>query len=163
MSFALADLFGSVKSQMNPVGGSAIIGDADEDEVVAGLADAFWTAKITGGFFSSYRVNVAGTDIEHVDGGDDLERDAAQLIVLVYVVSQLQIRLENLATSRRIKAGPNEVERQQSAQLLRALLDRRAKQLDKLIEDLQDAGRDDLVGILNMPGIAAATGRDFIL
>lgn len=163
MAVLLEDLVPSVKAQLNPLGGPAVVTDDDDEAIIQSLADAFWTAKVTGGFFSSYRVNLAGTQIENVNGGADLPREEQQIVVLMLTLTTLEAKLAAVPNRRKAKAGPNEVERETSASILTALLKSKREAYDALVLEVRRAGRGSNIGVFDQAALAAACGSTFVL
>lgn len=156
MSVPLADLVPAVKAAMNPLGQPPVVTDADDDQIIAALGAAFWTAKVTG-WFPSHRLNVGFTEIVNVtDGGEDLPREEQQIIVLFTVLTSWRAQMVNQPTSRKAKAGPAEVERTYSATVLRAMIEGLEAQIADLTDQMRSGGRGTEVGVLDMAAIGAA-------
>lgn len=132
MSVALATLVPSLRRAVNPPGQQLVT--AGQSEWVGRLADAFWRARLND-FFAGYVLDGNDTAIVPVsNGGDDLDRTMQQLIVQFAALEALRLRLMNLATATRQKAGPVEVETQRAATLLVQLL----KDLTREMQDTKD-------------------------
>lgn len=118
--------------------GQSFVGGTD-DQVVAALANAFWTAR-TRGLFAGYRVNAAGLKIEPVSGAEDLDDVDQQLVVMFAALLAIEAKLLELTTSTRYKSGEQEYETQRSAQVLLQLLKAKRAELDEIRADIVAGG-----------------------
>ena len=82
-------------------------------------SNAFWHARLDG-LFTNYRA-VDGL-VEPISGGEDLPREQQQLLILYAGLDIVLTELRNAQSAFRAKAGPVEYETQQSAPLLREVL-----------------------------------------
>lgn len=118
-SFDLEDLIESLKYEIN-VPGEDAYGSTNTEEWVGRLANGFWKAFLDG-FFGNYAES-AGLIVPR-SGDVTFPRDYQQVVILYTAIEILGQRLLAAKTSFRAKAGPVEYEEEQSATLLRSLLD----------------------------------------
>lgn len=135
MAVALSTLIPDVKSEVSPPGSDLYPNATDEDWEIM-LKNAFWEAVID-------KVIVGYTEIDGdilpiADGGADIPRDVQQLIVYYAGIRTLKNRLADIKTMFRTKAGPVEYETQQSAQVLKALLDEAVRRRNLWLVDRAD-------------------------
>lgn len=140
MAVDLADLIEPLRREVNTPGSDSFP-TAFEDTYLGYLQDSFWQIKLDGiTSFVGYTEDGAGV-VTPIDPSDeDLSRTLQQLIVLYAGIRMVRNQLLNLQTLFRSKAGPVEYETQQSAQLLKAVLDELKFQRNLVLENLSAFG-----------------------
>lgn len=147
MAVDLGDLVESLQREVNPPG-SDLFPNATEDDYLGNLQDAFWEARLDG-MLAGYEerdaivssgFELVGDDYVALDENDDLTRDLQQLVVLYAGVRIVRNHLRAVNTVFRSKAGPVEFETQQSATLLKAILDELKSKRNLVLQRLSDLG-----------------------
>lgn len=101
------------------------------------MRNAFWEAFLDG-FLKDY--NEAEGIISHrSDTTIVIPRDMQQLVILYSAIGILRIKLGNLKTSFRAKAGSVEYETTQSATVLKALLEEFTSRRQHLLETISES------------------------
>ena len=100
------------------------------------LANGFWQAYLDG-FLEGY--SEEDGEISQASGVE-MPKDQQQLIVMYAAIAIIRLRMLNLQTVFRAKAGPGEYEVQQSASVNKALLDEFTARRLYLIQRLADSG-----------------------
>lgn len=135
MAVDLSDLIPSLEREVSPPG-SDLYPDAVDDDWLGQLEDSFWEAKLFG-FFSNY------TDsdglVSPISGTEELSRELQQLIVLFAGIRSTRMKLMNMNTMFRAQAGPVSFETQQSANLLKGILDGLEAKINSLLDALPDS------------------------
>ena len=119
MAVELSDLIPDLLTEVNPPG-SDLYPDATNAEWLSMLRNAFWEAVLDGVITGYPEEDGVVTP---KSGSTDIPRDMQQLVIFYGGVRVLKNQLLNLKTVFRSKAGPVEFETQQSAQVLRGLLE----------------------------------------
>jgi len=101
------------------------------------LKDGFWNAVLEG-LLSGY--TESDGVISSTSGDEAMPRDLQQLIIMYTSIAVLRNRLFSLQTLFRAKAGPVEYEVQQSAQVMKALLDEFSERRKFILQRLSDSG-----------------------
>lgn len=133
-SVDLADLVPSLESALTIPGTTSQYSNATESEWVAKLKNAFWLATLDG-VISGYTSDDDGI-ISPVSGTTTLSGDLQYLVVLYACMDVVRNQLMQMKTVFRAKAGPVEYETQQSAQVLKGLLDAYMKERDLILANL---------------------------
>ena len=136
MAVDLEDLIEDLLTEVNPPG-QDLFPDATNDEWLSHLRNAFWEGVLDG-LINGYE-ELDGV-VTPVNGTVDISREYQQLVIYYAGIRILKNRLMNLNTLFRSKAGPVEYETQQSAQVLKALLDEATKRRNFWLTRLSDAG-----------------------
>lgn len=133
----LSDLASDLQITLNAPGENAY-STVSEDEWVNRLRNAFWDAVLDGlipGYSESEGL------ISPIDtSGVLLARDQQQLIIMYAAISIVRNQLLTLKTVFRAKSGNNEFETQQSAIVLKALLDEFSSRRIYILGRLADTG-----------------------
>lgn len=139
-SVDLYDLIPDLEGALNIPGATSRYANASEDEWAAKLKNAFWTA-FNEGVISGFTCNEDAL-VSPLDASSDqtFGRDLQQIVILYVAINIIQNELLQLKTSIRSKAGPVEYEVQQSAQVLKGLMDSLLSQRDMVIKRLSDLG-----------------------
>lgn len=151
MAFALVDLAERLDASLNPPGGGGLF-VATDDQYKVSLANGFWTGK-TLGLFTGYRVN-GSYEIVASDGGDDLDEDQHQFIVLISAIFAIDTKILAMPSMKRAKAGPTESEIRRQTEALVKLLEQRRNDLKEVIEDVLGSNTTAMYVI---DGVAART------
>lgn len=141
MTVDLNDLTDSLKREVNPPG-TNLYPNATTSTYVGHLRDAFWEAKLFGMMddwvedaaahggpteFGEAIVTPTGAllgyDTPSGFAASDMPRERQQLIVLYAGYRIVLTAFQNLKSAAKYKAGPVEYETQQSAQVLKGVLD----------------------------------------
>lgn len=137
MAVDLSELIGSLRREVNPPGGDAFP-DANDASYLGYLQDAFWEVRLDGMLAGFNELD--GIVKPETAGDPDLSRDLQQLLVLYGGIRMVRTQLTNLNTVFRAKAGAVEYETQQSAQVLKAILDELKSRRALVLERLSDLG-----------------------
>lgn len=132
----LSDLVELVEAQVN-YPGSDFYPDATEDDWVLRLRNAFWQAVLAGlivGYSESDGV------VQPTTGDTPLPQELQQIIICFVEFQALRSKLLELKTAFRVQAGPTKYEVEQSAQVLKALLDDNVRRTNIWLERLSDLG-----------------------
>ena len=132
----LVDLIPDLEYNLNSPGGDEFANVSDE-EWTSRLRDGFWNA-FNDGLLNDY-IEVEGV-VTPRSGDTVMPREQQQIILLYTSIAVLFQQMLRLNTTFRAKAGPVEYETQQSAQLLKALLDDLSQRRIYLLERLAETG-----------------------
>lgn len=138
MAVDLADYVETLKREVTPPG-SSVFSNVSEEVWVGHLADAFWEARLDG-FLSSWEANEDGIVTPTVSGGAELPRDRVALLVLYAGIRILRIQILNTNTAFRAVAGPVEFETQNSATMLKEMLQQLERIKGRLLEQASAGG-----------------------
>lgn len=139
MAVDLGDLIEVLQREVNPPGGN-VFPDATEDNYLGYLQDAFWEAILDGFLVLQTWTESEGIITPVTEGDDDIPRDLQQLVVLYAGIRITRVQLTNLQTLFSAQAGPVKYETQQSATLLKAILDELKMRRDIILTRLSDLG-----------------------
>ena len=141
MAIDLGDLVESLQREVSPPG-TNLFPDAVDDEYFGHLQDSFWEVKLDG---IEPFANYTESDglVSPISGTEELSRDLQQLIVLYGGIRIVRNAMRNINTLFRTKAGPVEYETQQSAQVLKSILDDLAARRNFILNRLSDIGAVD--------------------
>lgn len=131
----LEDLVPDLVVELN-IPGEDAYPTVSNDEWVGYLRNAFWAA-VMDGLLQGYRES-DGIIRPESSNGEIIGRDLQQIIILYAAIAITRSRLLNLRSVFRVKGGNSEYEVQQSAQLLRALLDELTSRREHVISRLSD-------------------------
>ena len=134
-SIDLADLIEDLKAELN-VPGSDSYPAATNPEWLNQLRTAFWETVLDG-LISGY--TESDGEISPDSGTTPLGRDMQQLIIFYAGIKVVRNQLRDIKTTFRSKAGPVEYEVQQSAQVLKTLLDELTRRRNFILARLSDA------------------------
>lgn len=139
MAIDLSDLVELLRSEVDAPGEDSFP-DAVEDDWVNQLRSAFWEVVLDG-VISSYEE----TDgiVTPTSGTTDLARDLQQLVIFYAGVRVIRNKLRTMGTAFRAKAGPVEYETQNSAQVLKSILDELVRKRNVILNRLSDMGSVD--------------------
>lgn len=135
MAVDLYDLVPNIEAALSIPGSASQYANATDDEWVGKLKNAFWHAtldQVITGYTSDEDGMVTPIDA----GGDDLSFELQYLVVLYACMDIVKNQLMQMKTVFRAKAGPVEYETQQSAQVLKGLLDAYMKERDLILANL---------------------------
>ena len=135
-SLDLADLVTPLQAALN-IPGEDIYGTVSPTEWITYLANGFWEAYLDG-LLSDY-IEVDG-EILPISGSTIMSKDKQQLVLMYAAITIMRLRLLNAQTLFRSKAGPVEYEVQQSAQVMKALLDDFSERRKFILQRLSDSG-----------------------
>ena len=116
----LSELIPDLKAAITAPGLTGTYDNVGEEEWVTRLNNAFWTAY-NEGMITGFVVSTDG--IVSSPSNVAMGRDLQQLILMYAAINIVQNQLLQIKTLFRAKAGPVEYETQQSANVLKALLD----------------------------------------
>lgn len=151
MAVDLSDLIDSLKREVSAPGLDQLPGATDAD-YLGNLQDGFWEAFIDGmieGYTETDGI-VTPTD----SGGTDLARDMQQMIVFYAGFRIVRNQLRDVKTAFRTAAGPVKYETEQSANLLKLIMDDLRERRNILLRRLSD------IGSVNTVYIDAVYARD---
>lgn len=142
MAVDLADLIDPLKREVSTPGNEeATYPNATEDSWVGYLQDGFWEIYLDG-FAQGFKV-ADGIVTNRTAGGDDMAGEMQQLVVLYAGIRIIRNELRQLNTSFRAKAGPVEYETQQSAQVLKGVLDELTARRNTILKRLANLDATD--------------------
>lgn len=127
MATSLGDLVDVLKREVNPPGDN-LFPNATDDDFLGYLVDGFWECKLDG-FLSKYEVDNNTANVT-----PDLPDFYKYMVVLWAGVRITRVRLSNLRTSQKSVAGPVSFEYNNSAMVLRAVLDEIKSKKQRLID-----------------------------
>lgn len=160
----LGDLIEALKAEVNPPGSNLYIGATDDDEWLLRLTNAFWECVLYGvisgfvedaasrggedatwgpGVITPSDAEEGYDDTGYVDG-TDISRELQQLIILWAGWKIVLAQMQNVKTKLRTKAGPVEYEKEQSASVLKAVLDAIKEKLDFIIARLSSLTQSEM-------------------
>ena len=141
MAIDLGDLVESLQREVSPPG-TDLFPDATDDDYFGNLQDSFWEIKLDGiEPFANYTESEGL--VSPSSGTTELTRDLQQLIVLYGGIRIVRNAMRNINTTFRAKAGPVEYETQQSATVLKCILDDLASRRNFILNRLSDIGAVD--------------------
>lgn len=138
MAIDLNDLIPDLKAAMSPVGAAeTTFEDVSDDEWASRLKNAFWSAY-NDGLLDGYTCNEDAI-VSPVSGTTEFGRDRQQIVILYCAINEAENGLRQINTRFKAKAGPVEFETEQSATLLKTIMDsllsRRTVILDRLAQE----------------------------
>jgi hypothetical protein len=144
VSVDLGELIEPLRGRVNPPG-TDLFPSATDDDWLVRLTNAFWDARLNG--ISSFMpfTESGGAISPLEDGDDDMSRTLQQLIVVYAAWRVVLARYTDIKTQFRAKAGPVEYEKQQSATVLKAVLDALRSEIDEINDNLSEYGGSDAV------------------
>ena len=141
MAVDLSDLIDMIKAEV----------DAPGEDSFPDALDVDWTNQLQGAFWEAVLDGII-TGYEETDGivtptsgSTDITRDLQQLIVFYAGVRVIRNKLRTMGTLFRAKAGPVEYETQNSAQVLKSIMDELVRKRNLLLSRLSDLGTVDSV------------------
>ena len=138
-SLDMADLIPALESSLTIPGGTSPYANASEEEWLGKLRNAFWHATLDE-VIVGYTADEDGV-VTQIDGTETLPGELQYLIVLYACMDIIRNQLMQLKTVFRAKAGPVEYETQQSAQVLKTLLDQYMTQRDTILDNLANSAQ----------------------
>lgn len=120
--------------------------NAPGEDQFANVSDEEWTSRLRDGFWNAWNDGLLQeyTEVDGVvsprSGSTMISRDQQQIILLYTSINVISQQMFRMNTTFRAKAGPVEYETQQSAQLLKALLDDLTQRRIYLLERLAETG-----------------------
>lgn len=122
MPVDLNELIPDLKAAMSPVGDAETTFEAvSDDEWTSRLKNAFWSAY-NDGLLDGYTCNTDGV-VSPVSGTVEFGRDLQQIVILYCAINEAENGLRQINTRFKAKAGPVEYETEQSATLLKTIMD----------------------------------------
>lgn len=138
MAVDLTDLIEDLQSEVNPPG-SNFFPAATDDDWLSNLRNAFWQARLEGMLPGYEEADGSVTPIH--SSSNDLGRDLQQLIIVYAGIRIVRNTLRGLNTVFRAQAGSVQYETQQSAQVLKGLLDVLMEEKKLILTRLSDVGQ----------------------
>jgi len=143
MAVDLADLVEFVRAEV----------DAPGEDSFPEATDADWTLQLQSSYWELVLDGILGVgDYTEVDGvltpstaTADLPRDIQQLVVFYAGIRVIRNKLRTMGTLFRAKAGPVEYETQNSANVLKSILDELVRKRNLVLNRLSDLGAVDSV------------------
>jgi hypothetical protein len=139
MAVDLGELVDSLRREISPPG-TDLYPDAEEDELVGHLQDAFWEARLHGLFVGYQEADGLVTPIS---GTTEFPRQLQQAVVLYAGYRILLASLQNVSTSFSAAAGPVKFEQGKSAQTLRDVLAAVRDRIKLVLTNLSSYGGSD--------------------
>lgn len=138
MAVDLGDLIEDLQSEVNPPG-STLVPTDDEDAWLSNLRNAFWQARLEG-MLPGYQ-EASGSITPISPTGSDLGRELQQLIIIYAGIRIIRNTIRGINTQFRASAGPVTFETQQSAQVLKGILDDLFEEKKLILLRLSDVGK----------------------
>lgn len=135
----LADLVADMETELS-VPGTATWGAATEEQWVAHLRNAFWEAVLDG-IIVGYTENEGLVSPKSGDG--TLPRELQQVIIYYGGIRIIRNKLLDLKTKFKTSAGTVAYETEQSANVLKGLLDELVRRRNIWLQRLSDMGTTD--------------------
>lgn len=159
MAVDLGDLIDRVKNSADPTG--TLYTELDDNAWITKLVNSFWEIRLNG-MFLGHEENAAArggpavfadaivTPLGVAEGYDepngwassDLPPEHQQFIVVWASYKTALIAFQNLKARFRAKAGPTEFEEENSATMLKAILDQLYDEIKRILANLSDYGID---------------------
>jgi|JI10StandDraft_1071094.scaffolds.fasta_scaffold397839_2 hypothetical protein len=131
----LGELIPDLEVTLSYPGQTATLEAVDPEEWLIRLRNAFWTAYLEG-LITDYSCDDDGI-VSHVSNANEtFSRDMQQIVVIYCGINVVQNQLMQIKTKFKAKAGPVEYETEQSASILKGLLDSYLKQKDLILDTL---------------------------
>lgn len=140
MAVDLSELIDSLKREVGTPGNEdSTFPDALDADWLGHLQDGFWQARLDG-MLEGYQ-ETDGVVTPVASSAADLTRDLQQLVVLYAGIRIVTNQLRGIQTLFRAKAGAVEYETQQSAQVLKEILQELHRRRAVALERLSDLGQ----------------------
>lgn len=130
MTTDLNDYADVLRRRVTPAG-SDLFSNVTDEEMGQRIQDGFWDARLDG-FLVGFTADDEGIVTP------ELPRDLIALAVMYAAITMLQIQVYNLNTRFAVKAGPVEFETENSASVLKTMLDQIFAQRQRLLEELDE-------------------------
>jgi hypothetical protein len=169
MTVDLNDLVDPLKNRVNPPG-TDLFPDATDDTWFLSLQNAFWDVRLHG-MLASWEENAAARggpaafaegiitpigqtddtydDATGFDTNTDMGREFQQLVVVWAAWRTTLTQFQNVRAKFRAKAGPVEFEEEQSASILKTILDQLRDEIKMILFNLSTYGLGDNAGVLD--------------
>lgn len=135
----LTELIPNLEAAITVPGEASPFAATSEDEWIRRLNNGFWDAFNDGLLASTWRCSEDAV-VTPVSGDATFGRDLQQIVILYAAMAIVQQRILQLKTLFRAKAGEAEYETQQSAQVLKTVLDQMLAQKTLVLDRLADGG-----------------------
>ena len=140
-SVDLSELIGDLEAAVTVPGSASPFAASSETEWLTRLRNAFWSAY-NDGIIAGFSCDEDGI-VNPVSGTATFTRDLQQLVIMCAAINIYQNQIMQLKTLFRAKAGQVEYETQQSAQVIKSLLDSLLAQRATILQRLSDGGFTD--------------------
>jgi hypothetical protein len=140
-SVDLSELIGDLEGAVTVPGATSPFAASSETEWLTRLRNAFWSAY-NDGVIMGYTCDEDGV-VSPINGDSTFTRDMQQIVIMYAAINIYQNQMMQLKTLFRAKAGQVEYETQQSAQVMKSLLDSLLAQRATLLQRLSDGGFTD--------------------
>lgn len=140
-SVDLSELIGDLEGAVTVPGATSPFISASDTEWLTRLRNAFWSAY-NDGIISSFVCDEDGI-VSPASGDATFGRDLQQIVIMYAAINIYQNQIMQLKTLFRAKAGEVEYETQQSAQVIKSLLDSLLAQRATILQRLSDGGFTD--------------------
>lgn len=138
MAVDLGDLVEALQNEVSPPG-TNLYPNAVDDEWIGRLKNAFWEGRLRG-MLVGFRVDDTDQIVPVGDGDPDLGEELQQFVVLYAAYKVTLTNFTNLKASFKAQAGPLSFEQQQSATLLKGVLDAIKESIDSILDNLSTQG-----------------------
>ena len=136
----LVDLIPDLEAALTIPGTTSKYAAATDDEWAARLKNGFWSAY-NEGVITGFTCDADGA-VSPTSGTATFARDLQQIVLLYATINVIQNELMQMKNTRSV-AGPVEYEVNQSAQVLKGLLDSFISQKGVILKRLSDLGEVD--------------------
>lgn len=140
-SVDLSELIADLEGAVTVPGTVSPFAASSETEWLTRLRNAFWSAY-NDGIVLGFTCDEDGI-VNPVSGDGTFTRDLQQLVIMYAAINIYQNQIMQLKTLFRAKAGQVEYETQQSAQVIKSLLDSLLAQRATILQRLSDGGFTD--------------------
>ena len=130
----LSDLIPDLEVALTAPGQTDLYSAVDDDEWTTRLKNAFWSAY-NDGLIEGYTCDEDGI-VNPTSGSATFGGELQQIVIFYCGLNKVQNELLQIKTKFRAKAGPVEFETEQSAGVLKALLDSLLRQRDDIMTRL---------------------------
>lgn len=130
----LSDLIPDLKVALTAPGQTALYDNVSDDEWVSRMKTAFWSAY-NDGLIVGFSCDTDGI-VTPVSGNETFGMDLQQIVIFYCGLNKVQNELMQIKTRFKAKAGPVEYETEQSANVLKAIIDSLLKQRDDIMRRL---------------------------
>jgi hypothetical protein len=137
MAVDLSDLVELLQAEVDAPGENSFT-DAVENDWVNQLRSGFWETVLDGIMLGYEETDGIVTPV--APNTTDLSREFQQLVIFYAGVRVIRNKLRTVGTAFRAKAGPVEYETQNSAQVLKAILDELINKRNIILKRLSDLG-----------------------
>lgn len=143
MAVDLSNLVELLQAEVDPPGDNSFP-DAVETDWVNRLRNAFWETNLDGIIKKYTEADGIITPLDTVNG-TDLSMELQYLIIFYAGVAVVRNKIRTMGTAFRAKAGPVEFEQENSASVLKTIMDELVRKRNVILKRLSDLGNVDSI------------------